>query len=106
MLRKGPCLRQRQSVRAHARSIFQIKSGPKVSLSNAREAYNTCSHLTGESKRSCYECFGVDGDRVENYLIVVETLEDLYADKKKKKFEELWRTFYAIFALFIHLLFR
>lgn len=53
-----------------------------ISIQEARDAYECCCTLTGQSKKDCYLSLGVDARATEEYLQIVENYEQLYKYNK------------------------
>lgn len=59
-----------------SRPLFQSAIHKRyVSIHDARDAYESCRKIIShEDRMTCYEMFGVDGENVEKYLHIVESL--------------------------------
>lgn len=71
------------SVRPNPRDnkcIFQLHPKVHVTIQQARHAYTTCrqTHVNVRPTNDDYAIFCVDGDMVETYLPVVESLERVW----------------------------
>jgi hypothetical protein len=75
--------------RGYDRAIFERQPWcGHVNVQDAEDAYEMCSCLEGKNKDDCYLAFGVDGERVEKYLVRVKALNHQLAktpqDEKPK----------------------
>lgn len=70
------CFSDRRRKPPQEPTVFQPPSPcHEVSIQDAWDAYDTCSLMSTPAERdACYALFGVDGDKVERYLHVVEML--------------------------------
>jgi hypothetical protein len=49
-----------------------------ITLSDAEHAYYVCNNVPDQYKEECYLTFGVDRRKTEQYLQVVQKLEEVY----------------------------
>lgn len=76
-------------MRGYNKQIFQMNDkSPYISMEEARSAYEICHYIkSSQQQAESYVIFNMDGDMVEEYLLVVENLEKCY---KKTSVLESW----------------
>lgn len=87
------------------RPIFQSARYPRyISIQEAREVYEVCKTIRKiDDRMATYEMFGMDGKHVEQYLNVVENLNDML--RRTEEFERFRKAKHiqiGPFHIFIH----
>jgi len=76
-------------MRGYNKQIFQMNDkSPFISIEEARSAFEICHYIKSyQQQAEGYVIFNMDGDMVEEYLLVIENLEKCY---KKSSVVESW----------------